>query len=151
MPKNEKSNMRGWLVILLIAFVFYTMYKMNLVDVQVKELTMLEFYEAVDGGRIVEPVTRVVNRDEGRTYLEGEVETDEKDEKGEPRLGKDGKPVRARYRVTLVPGESENLMQDLLEARIRTEVKDVASAISPFMMQLIFFFGFHTFFYFLFF
>ena len=150
MPKNEKSNMRGWLVILLIAFVFYTMYKMNLVDAQVKELTMLEFYEAVDGGRIVEPVTRVVNRDEGRTYLEGEIETDEKDDKGEPKLDKDGKPLRTRYRVTLVPGESENLMQDLLEARIRTEVKEVASAISPFMMQLIFFFGFLFVFYWLF-
>ena len=111
---------------------------------------MLEFYQAIDDGRLVEPVTRVVNRDEGRTYLEGEVETDEKDDKGEPRLDKDGKPVRARYRVTLVPGESENLMQDLLEARIRTEVKDVASAISPFMMQLIFFFGFLFVFYWLF-
>ena len=150
MSKNDKSNKRGWLVILLIAFVFYTMYRMNAVEAQVKELTMLEFYQAIDDGRLVEPVTRVVNRDEGRTYLEGEVETDEKDDKGEPRLDKDGKPVRARYRVTLVPGESENLMQDLLEARIRTEVKDVASAISPFMMQLIFFFGFLFVFYWLF-
>ena len=31
MSKNDKSNKRGWLVILLIAFVFYTMYRMNAV------------------------------------------------------------------------------------------------------------------------
>ncbi len=96
MPRNDKSNIRGWLVILLIAFVFYSMYRMNPGGVQVRELTLLEFYDAVNAGRVVEPVTRVVDRDEGHTYLEGEIETDEKDEKGEPRLDKDGKPVRAR-------------------------------------------------------
>ncbi|MBO4448142.1 MAG: ATP-dependent zinc metalloprotease FtsH [Kiritimatiellae bacterium] len=150
MPRNDKSNIRGWLVILLIAFVFYSMYRMNPGGVQVRELTLLEFYDAVNAGRVVEPVTRVVDRDEGHTYLEGEIETDEKDEKGEPRLDKDGKPVRARYKVPLVPGENENLMQDLLDAKVSTEVKEVASAISPFMMQLIFFFGFLFVFYWLF-
>ena len=135
--KNEKSNARSWLVIALVALVFLFLYKIGPEGDGTKEMSLLDFYGEMQKGTLVEPVTRVVDRDEGKTYLEGEYETGETDGNGEPKMGQDGKPVRARYRVALVPGESAELMQDLLEAKIDTKVKDVASAISPFVMQLL--------------
>ena len=72
----------------------------------------------------------------------GEVETDELDDKGNPK--------RETYRVSLVPGENEGLMNDLFNAQIKVVVKEKKSLMSPFMSQLVFFLGFMALFYFLF-
>ena len=126
-------------MIALIAVVFFSMYRLNPNVRQPRELTQLEFFKALDDGKIVEPVVRFLDRDEGETYLTGEVETDDLDDKG--------KPVRETYRVSLVPGENENLMNDLFDAKMKVVVKERKSALSPFMAQLLFFIGFMALFY----
>ncbi|MBO4709885.1 MAG: AAA family ATPase, partial [Kiritimatiellae bacterium] len=116
-----------------------------------RELTQTEFYKALDEGKIVEPVIRFLDRDEGATYLTGEMETDKVDKDGKPLADKDGEPVRVKYRVTLVPGENENLMEDLFNRQIQVKVKERRSPISPMMLNLLFIVGtlflFYWFFY----
>ena len=129
-------------MIALIAIMFFSMYRLNPNVQRPKELTQIEFFKKVDDGKVVEPVTRFLDRDEGETYLTGEVETDELDDKGNPK--------RETYRVSLVPGENEGLMNDLFNAQIRVVVKEKKSLMSPFMAQLVFFLGFMALFYFLF-
>ena len=133
MVKVARNALRSWLTIALIAVAFFSMYRMNPNPVKTRDLTQLEFYKAVEAGKIVDPVTRHVDRDEGETYLTGEIETDE--------LTKDGDPVRENYRVALVPGENEGLMDDLLNGNVKVVVKEHRSPFSPFVMQLFFFIG----------
>ena len=82
-------------MIALIAVMFFSMYRLNPNVQRPKELTQIEFFKKLDDGKVVEPITRYLDRDEGETYLTGEVETDE--------LDKDGNPLRETYRVSLVP------------------------------------------------
>ena len=147
MAKNSESAWRSWLLIALIVCAFFSMYRMNPHAPATKEIALLDFYRAMEQGKLVDPVTRVFDRDEGETYLTGEMETDKVDAKGDPLAGGDGAPVRERYRVTLVPGENSSIMDDLLNNSIRVEIKEKRGAISPFVMQLIFFFGFMFLFY----
>jgi ATP-dependent Zn protease len=139
MVKKKNQAWRSWFMIAMIALAFFSMYRLNPNPAKVRELSQLEFYNAINAGKIVEPVVRLFDRDENETYLTGEAETDE--------LDKEGSPVKERYRVQLVPGENETLMQDLLEQNIRVVVKEKRSAISPFVTQLLFFFGFLALFY----
>ncbi len=120
-------------MIALVTVAFFSMYRMNPNPPQVREITLLEFYQAMEQGKLVEPVTRVVDRDEGETFLTGEKELDKLDEKGNP--------VKEHYRVALVPGENEATMGDLLNNSIKVVVKERKSAFSPFLTQLLFFAG----------
>jgi cell division protease FtsH len=142
MPKKLKPAVRSWLIIALVAFAFFSMYKMNPNRPNTRDLTQIEFFKAIEAGKIVEPVVRFVDRDDGVTFLTGQIETDE--------LQKDGSPVKEQYRVNLVPGENEGLMNDLFAAQIKVVVKERKSPISPFVMQLLFFFGFLALFYWIF-
>ena len=137
--KKTTQAWRSWLLIASIAFLFFSMYRMNPNQQKVRELSHLEFYKALEQGKITEPVIRHLDRDEGETFLTGEIETDE--------LDKNGEPVKNAYRLTLVPGENEQLMADLLEAQIKVIVKERKSPFSPFVIQLLFFFGFLFLFY----
>ena len=132
--KKTNQTWRSWLLIASIAFLFFSMYRMNPNQPKVRELSQLEFYKALEQGKIVEPVVRHLDRDEGETYLAGEMESDE--------LDKNGDPLKNAYRLALVPGENEQLMADLLEAQIKVIVKERKSPFSPFVVQLLFFFGF---------
>ena len=138
---DNKTNpaWRSWLVIALVAVAFFAMYRANPNPEAVKAITLLEFYQAMEQGKLVEPVTRVIDRDDGETFLTGEAETDALDDKGEP--------ARYRYRVPLVPGENEATMGDLLEKSVKVNVVERKSPLSPFVMQLLFFFGFMFLFY----
>ena len=142
MANQPNQAWRSWLTIALVAAAFFSMYRMNPNPPQVRDITLLEFYQAMEQGKLVEPVTRVVDRDEGETYLSGEKELDELDEKGNPK--------KESYRVPLVPGENEATMGDLLNNSIKVEVKERKSAFSPFLTQLLFFVGFMALFYWLF-
>ena len=142
MAKKKNQAWRSWLMIAIVAVMFFSMYRLNPNPVKTRELSQLEFYNAIDKGKIVEPIIRFLDRDEGETYLTGEIETDE--------LDKEGSPVKERYRVSLVPGENETLMEDLLQRSMKVNIKERRSAISPFVMQLLFFFGFLALFYWLF-
>ena len=104
MSQQNNSAWRSWLVIFLIAAVFLSMYRINPNTSAEKEIALLDFYRAMDEGKLVEPVVRVFDRDEGSTYLSGEMETDKVDDKGTPLVDKDGNPVSEKYRVALVPG-----------------------------------------------
>ena len=134
MADNTNNPLRSWLMIGLVAVAFLAMYRMNPGEQKVRELTQVEFFDALDKGKIVEPVVRYLDHDEGATYLAGEIERDD--------LDKDGNPLKDRYRVLLVPGESESLMNDLFVAQIKVQVKEKHSLLSPFVTQLLFFFGF---------
>ena len=69
-------------MIALIAFMFFSMYRLNPNVQRPKELTQIEFFKKLDEGKVKEPIIRYLDRDEGETYLTGEVETDELDDNG---------------------------------------------------------------------
>ena len=143
--------MRSWLLIVLVAALFFSFYRAAPSEGAVRELTQIEFYKALDEGKIVEPVVRFLDRDEGETYLTGEMETDQTDKDGKPLADEKGDPVRVKYRVPLVPGENEKLMEDLFAQQIEVKVRERRSPLSPFVMNLLFFGGmmflFYWFFY----
>ena len=147
---KSTGAMRSWLLIALVAALFFSFYKSTPGDAGVRELTQLEFYKALDEGKIVEPVVRFLDRDEGETYLTGEMETDDVDKDGKPLADGKGDPVRVRYRVPLVPGENESMMEDLFSQQIQVKVKERRSPISPFLMNILFFAGMMFLFYWLF-
>ena len=126
-------------MIALIALMFFSMYRLNPNMPKTRELTQLELFKAIDDGKVGEPIVRFLDRDEGETYLTGEIETDELNDKGDP--------VRESYRVALVPGENETLMDDLFNRQMRVVVKAKKSLMSPFVTQLVFFLGFMALFY----
>ena len=126
-------------MIALIAVAFFTLYRLNPNPSKTRELSQIEFFQKLEAGKIVEPVTRVVDRDEGETLLIGKMETDT--------LDKNGDPLCEEYRVQLVPGENEGLMNDLFNQNVKVKVVERRSALSPFLTQLLFFFGFLFLFY----
>ncbi len=130
-------------MIALIAIMFFSMYRLNPNAPKTRELSQIEFFKAADDGKVVEPIVRFLDRDEGETYLTGEVETDELDDKGNP--------VKETYRVPLVPGENESLMNDLLDRQFKVVVRERKSPLSPFALNLIFILGTMFLFYWLFF
>ena len=135
MAKKAESAGRSWLLIALVACALLSLYRASpQAAAKEQEATLLEFYEAMEQGRLVEPVTRVFDRDEGSTYLAGEMKL--KDE-----LNDDGSPKKRRYRVRLVPGENERVMNDLLDNSIKAEVVEKKAMLSPFIVQTLFFVG----------
>ena len=123
MPKLKNNALRSWLTIALVAAVFFAMVRANPNPSKSRDLTQLEFYNALDEHKVAEPVIRHLDREAGETYLTGELE------------GGDNFVVR------LVPGENERLMDDLLAAGVKVEIREHKSAISPFIMQTLFFVG----------
>lgn len=133
----------------LILIAFYSLYRANPNTPAVKDLSLLEFFQALDQGKIVEPVVRVLDHGEGETYLTGEIETNELIESDDKSI--DGLPKKETYRVALVPGENEKTMEDLLAANVKVVIKDERSPFSPFVVNLIFMLGMMALFYFFFF
>ncbi len=138
MDKGKSSTARSWVTVAIVAAVLFVMFKANPGRPQARDLTLVEFREDLAGGRIVEPVRRVLDHDEGSTYFVGErkVETD------------DGKVQRERYRVMLVPGENERFMEKLLASGVKVKVEEKRTSVSPFLMNLLFMVGIMAFFYF---
>ena len=148
---NSVGAMRSWIIIATVVALFFAFYKTTPGEPAVHELTQTEFYKALDEGKIVEPVVRFLDRDEGATYLTGEMETDNVDKDDKPIADKNGNPVRVKYRVALIPGENESLMEDLFNRQIQVKVKERRSPLSPLVMNILFFGGmmflFYWFFY----
>ena len=142
MAEKNNSTIRSWLLIALVAVAFFAMYRLNPVESKVRELTQIEFFNALEQGKIVEPVVRYLDHDAGETYLTGEIERNE--------LDPNGAPLRDTYRVLLVPGENESLMNDLFTSQVKVQVKERHSLLSPFVSQLLFFFLFLAVFYWIF-
>jgi len=129
--KNSRPNLRSCLVIALVAGTFLALNRMAPLPSRVKELTRLEFDAALEQGLVEEPVIRVVDREDGSTRLVGELKTGEKTP--------DGKEAKAEFLLPLVPGENEELMASLRARGMPVKVVEKRAALSPFMVQLLFF------------
>lgn len=148
--QTSGSPARHWLLIVLAGIVIFSFYRMGNKGETALELTQAEFLDAVKERRIKEPITRIVNRDEGVTYLKGEIalprgaeNASVSPESGTGPTDTDGKPrfEKREFRVNLVLGESEDLMNALAAQRIKVSVKNEMSAFSPFLMNVLFFIG----------
>ena len=71
MKKKANSPLRSWLVIALIAAVFFSMYRLNPNRAETRVLSQREFYTALEQNLVAEPIVRVIDRDEGETFLAG--------------------------------------------------------------------------------
>lgn len=125
---KPKRSLRSWLTIAVIVAVFLSMYRMGPSQQLVRSLSQVEFFRLLEEGR-VEKIVRVINHDAQQTYLEGTLAGDE------------------QYRVNLIPGENGELMNKLFERGLDVRVEEKHSAFSPWLMQLLFFFGFLGLFY----
>ncbi|MCR5414241.1 MAG: ATP-dependent zinc metalloprotease FtsH [Kiritimatiellae bacterium] len=155
MDKKNQGAARPWLLIALVGLVVLAFYKLNSVSSKPEELTVLEFLNAVDnqtatGKSLAEgALVRIVDRDSGTTRLEGEWTESEKTKN--PSSGEEEpREKRTKFTVPLVPGENEKLMEDLQAREIKVKVKTVESAMSPFLMNILFFGGSIFLFYWLF-
>ena len=151
MDKKANGQTRPWLVAL-------SLYKMNGAVVGPEELSVAEFRAALAAGRVAEPVLRVVDHDAATTYLDGEfagpaspqtsaaagIESLDAVVPGSPEPS-GGRAVR--FRVYLVPGENERLMEELSARGVKVRVKNESSALSPLILNLLFFVGVMGFFY----
>ena len=152
MTKKPNKSWRSWFVIALIAATFFSMYRLNPNKSGLQTLSQLEFYSALEQKRIVEPITRVIDRDEGETFLAGYIlldstpkpnATQEASQAGTP----PAQSSKVAFRVPLVPGENDALMADLFRRGLDVRVETRQSTFSPFVTQLLFFFGFLILFY----
>ena len=114
MENKTKSNARSWLVILTIAVVFVMLYRMNPAPSQPRELTTLEFYEALSRNAVSQPVVRYLDRENGSTCLKGECKLSETDAET-----KETRETTVDFVVPLVPGENEKMMEYLLQKGIQ--------------------------------
>ena len=163
----SKSPARSWILIALVGLVVYSFYKMKNRGEEPLELTQAELNCAIDEGRVNGSLERVVNRDDGVTYLTGEIRVIEAVNKknevasadtaaksdANPSDGANAEqnveklaqpPVKfsnKKFRVNLVFGENEDLMNHLTRKGIKVTVKNESSAISPFILNTLFFIG----------
>ena len=172
MEKKTTNSFKSWLIIAIIAFLIYTVFnRFASMNAGPRELTQKEFLELVDAKRIKDPVTRIVNRDEGESYLIGkaiesltaeaqpsEVKDTEPSFKslkgllfGQKKAASEPRPTSTEfdYRVVLVPGESQSLMDGLQTRGVNVKIEVIHSSISPFLIQLILFIAFAVFLYWL--
>lgn len=148
---TTKNAARSWILIALIGVVIYSYYKINNKEEKFLEITQAELVNAIEEGRVKNSLERIVNRDDATTYLTGEILTDNKSEalakadksnKSDSANG-DGaqSPSSKKFRVNLVFGENEDLMNSLSRAGIKISVKNESNAISPFLLNTLFFVG----------
>ena len=145
MENKTKSNARSWLVILTIAVVFIMLYRMNPAPSQPKELTTLEFYEALSRNAVSQPVVRLLDRENGSTCLKGSYKVEETDPET-----KETREATVDYVVPLVPGENEKMMEFLLQKGVQVKVEEHRSMFSPLVVNILFFIGMIAAFYWLF-
>lgn len=149
-----QKTARSWILIALIGVVIYSYYKINNKEEKFLEITQAELVSAIEEGRVKNSLERIVNRDDATTYLTGEILTDkkvealtntDKDEKknkgDEPNENTTLTPTTKKFRVNLVFGENEDLMNSLSRAGIKISVKNESNAISPFLLNTLFFVG----------
>ena len=138
-PKSANVNpsKSGWIAILIVAAMFLTMRYFSDANAakKVDELSVTGFRRAVTENRVAR-VERIRDMDSASTYLRGEYIT--------------GGSVNPVFRVRLVPGENEELMNWLVEKGVECPVKEHSPLIGPLMQQLLFFLLLIGFFWFVF-
>ena len=131
MGRKNAGTARPWLLIVLLLFVGLSFFKMNSAGTKPRDMSAVEFRRALDSGAVEDPLERVISHDEGTTYLAGRLKVENKE--------KDGGKRSVPFRVYLVPGESEKLMNDLADRSVNVKVRNESSALSPLVMNLLFF------------
>ncbi len=113
----------GWIVLAVVLAVFLGSRYFNSVgQPPPQELSLTEFRQKVERSEI-ESVERVRVVDGARTYLRGRFLD----------------APRTAFRVTLVPGENESLMDFLAAKNVRCPVKEEEALFGPFLQQLLIF------------
>ncbi len=112
----------GWIVLAVILAVFLGSRYLSTNQPQPLELSLTEFRQRVERNEI-ESVERVRVVDGARTYLRGKLLD----------------APRTAFRVTLVPGENESLMDFLAAKNVRCPVKEEEPLFGPFLQQLLIF------------
>ena len=112
----------GWIVLAVILAVFLGSRYLSSNQPQPLELSLTEFRQRVERSEI-ESVERVRVVDGARTYLRGKLLD----------------APRTAFRVTLVPGENESLMDFLAAKNVRCPVKEEEPLFGPFLQQLLIF------------
>ena len=135
---NVSPARSGWITILIVAAMFLAMrYFSQANGDKVDELSVTGFRRAVAENR-VDKVERIRDTDSASTYLRGKYVL------GGEQNG------NLNFRVRLVPGENEDLMNWLVEKGVECPVKEHAPLIGPIMQQLLFFLLLIGFFWFVF-
>ena len=118
-PQGTRS---GWIVLAVILAVFLGSRYLSTNQPQPLELALTEVRRRVERSEI-ESVERVRVVDGARTYLRGKLLD----------------APRTAFRVTLVPGENESLMDFLAAKNVRCPVKEEEPLFGPFLQQLLIF------------
>ena len=137
-PKSANVNpsRSGWIALLVIAGMFLAMrFFSQGGGEKVDDLSVTGFRRAVEENAVAK-VERVRDMDSASTFLRGEYVSGG---------GKSGS-----FRVRLVPGENEDLMNWLVSKGVDCPVKEHAPLIGPLMQQLLFFLLLIGFFWFVF-
>ncbi|MBE6381981.1 MAG: ATP-dependent zinc metalloprotease FtsH [Lentisphaerae bacterium] len=121
------------------------LYRMNPAPSQPRELTTLEFYEALSRNAVSQPVVRLLDRENGSTCLKGSYRVEETDPET-----KETREATVDYVVPLVPGENEKMMEFLLQKGVQVKVEEHRSMFSPLVVNILFFIGMIAAFYWLF-
>ena len=129
---SSAGSRSGWITLAIVALTFLAMRFFSPNPEKMAELSQAEFRAAVAAEQI-ERVTRVRELDSGITYLKGKL-----------------KDQAVNFRVRLVPGENEKLMDFLLESGLKCPVEEKEPFMGPLLQQLLFFVLIAGFFWFLF-
>ena len=121
-PPASRGFSSGWITLLVIAAVFLGARYFSSDRPKALDISQTEFRQKVERGEI-ESVERVRMVDGGSTYLKGQF--------------LDG--PKTEFRVTLVPGENESLMDFLAAKNVRCPVKEEDTFFGPFLQQLLIF------------
>ena len=111
----------GWIVLLAVAAVFLAMQFMDRGREHAREAISQTQLRALIAADEVKSIVRVRRMDSGSTWFEGE--------------GRDG----GKFRVNLVPGENESLMEYLAAQKVDCPVREEEPMIGPFLQQLLIF------------
>lgn len=137
MEKKKTSRPIPWLLIVLIAVLAYSFMRVNIGTEPVSEISQAEFLLAINENRITQPIKRIIQLDEGITYFEAQEILPQTQEQIKAKED----PKRRTVRINLALGENETLMNFLMNRGIKVEVQNKSSAISPFLMNTLFFIG----------
>ena len=132
---NVSPSRSGWIALLVIAGMFLAMRFFGQGGEKMEDISVTGFKRAIEENAVAR-VERVRDMDSASTFLRGEYVSGG---------GKSG-----AFRVRLVPGENEDLMNWLVSKGVDCPVKEHAPLIGPLMQQLLFFLLLIGFFWFVF-
>ena len=120
-PRSTPSagSRSGWITLAIVAGTFLLMRFFSPNPEKTNDLSQAQFRTAVETGKVAE-VVRVREVESGSTYLRGKLQ--------------DGKTT---FRVRLVPGENEKLMDYLTEQGVSCPVEEKEPLIGPLMQQML--------------